>query len=96
MNWSVSEAKARLSELLGKVRRAPQIIENRGEEIAVVLSVAEYERLKALEAVPRETPMQVWLENLEQLKAEAGGDLSFPVVDRRAEDDRHAPDFGEG
>jgi lipopolysaccharide export system ATP-binding protein len=31
MTWSVSEARAKLSALLLKARRAPQIIENRGE-----------------------------------------------------------------
>lgn len=93
-NWSVSEAKARLSELLGKVRRAPQVIENRGEEVAVVISMAEYQRLRGLEAQPVETPMQRWLAHVEQLKREAGGDLSFEVPARSVAQHRLV-DFGD-
>lgn len=92
-NWSVSEAKARLSELLGKVRRAPQVIENRGEEIAVVISIAEYERLRERDQEPVETPMQKWLAHVEVLKA--GRDLSFDVPPRRVDDAHRQVDFGD-
>ncbi len=47
MNWSVSEAKARLSELLKKSRRHPQVIENHGEQVAVVVSKQEWDRLQS-------------------------------------------------
>jgi prevent-host-death family protein len=93
MTWSVSEAKAKLSALLLKARRAPQIIESRGEEIAVVLSVAEYRRLTELEAQPTETPMQRWLTAVERLKA--GDDLSIELPARRREDDRAPLTLGE-
>ncbi|MDX2014077.1 MAG: type II toxin-antitoxin system Phd/YefM family antitoxin [Myxococcaceae bacterium] len=86
MTWSVSEAKAKLSALLAKTRRGPQVIENRGEEVAVVLSVTEYQRLLALEAQPRKTPMQAYLESLEQLRSR--GDLSLELPPRRLVDDR--------
>ncbi|MEW5737626.1 MAG: type II toxin-antitoxin system Phd/YefM family antitoxin [Myxococcota bacterium] len=93
MSWSVSEAKAKLSELLARARRAPQIIENRGEEVAVVLSPKEYERLVALEDKPRETPMQAWLKEVERLKA--GQDLSIDLPPRTVEDDRPSPALDE-
>ncbi|GGK88080.1 hypothetical protein Ppa06_53150 [Planomonospora parontospora subsp. parontospora] len=45
--WQVQEAKQRFSEV---VRRAtdegPQIVTRHGEEVAVVIDVAEYRRLK--------------------------------------------------
>ena len=47
MNWSLAEAKDRLSEV---VRRAeaegPQPISERGREAAVVISAADFRRLK--------------------------------------------------
>lgn len=86
MSWSVSEAKAKLSALLAKARRVPQVIENRGEEVAVVMSMDEYRRLKAAEAAPKETPMQAWLAAVEKLKA--GRDLAIELPPRRLSDDR--------
>ncbi len=44
--WQLQEAKARLSEVVKSAREAPQEISVRGEPAAVVLSIAEYERLK--------------------------------------------------
>ena len=46
MTWSVAEAKARLSEVLNQTQQEPQVIENRGREVAVVLSMADYQRLQ--------------------------------------------------
>jgi prevent-host-death family protein len=93
MSWSVSEAKARLSALLAKARRGPQVIENRGEEVAVVLSITEYRRLRALEHTPRQTPMQAYLASLERLKET--GDLSLEVPARQLTDDRPPLALGE-
>jgi prevent-host-death family protein len=43
--WSVADAKARLSELLEHViTDGPQTITRRGEEIAVVVSIEEWQR----------------------------------------------------
>lgn len=43
--WSVAEAKARLSELLERARSAgPQTITRNGRETAVVVSVEEWKR----------------------------------------------------
>lgn len=81
MTWSVSQAKARLSEVIAKARRAPQVIESRGEEVAVVLSKAEYERLRSVE--PQKTGIQKWLELTERLRAEGELNLELPS---RAED----------
>lgn len=93
MSWSVSEAKARLSALLSKARRAPQVIQSRGESVAVVLSISEYERLRGLERQPRTTAMQAWLSEVERLKA--GGDLSIDLPARRVSDDRPGPALGD-
>jgi len=45
-SWSVQEAKARFSELLDTcLREGPQLVTRRGEEAAVLVPVAEWERL---------------------------------------------------
>ncbi|MBV9989903.1 MAG: type II toxin-antitoxin system Phd/YefM family antitoxin [Alphaproteobacteria bacterium] len=43
--WSVSEAKARLSEVLRLCQKEPQTITRRGVPVAMLVSVAEYLRL---------------------------------------------------
>jgi prevent-host-death family protein len=47
MLWQVQEAKQRFSELLRAVRSdGPQIVTRHGEEIAVVMDIAEFHRLR--------------------------------------------------
>ncbi len=44
-NWSVAEAKAKLSEVIENARaKGPQTITRNGRETAVVVSVEEWER----------------------------------------------------
>jgi len=46
VNWQVQEAKQRFSEVLRAVEReGPQTITRHGEEVAVVVDIAEYRRL---------------------------------------------------
>lgn len=46
MSWQVQEAKQRFSEVLRAVERGgPQVITRHGEEIAVIIDMAEYRRL---------------------------------------------------
>ena len=46
MSWQVQEAKQRFSEVLRAVEReGPQTITRHGEEVAVVVDIAEYRRL---------------------------------------------------
>ena len=42
-HWSVAEAKAALSQVIDQTEAAPQVIENRGRPVAVVVSIADYE-----------------------------------------------------
>lgn len=47
MEWQVQEAKQRFSELLRSVQaEGPQVVTRHGEEIAVVIDMDEYRRLK--------------------------------------------------
>ncbi len=52
MVWQVQEAKQRFSELLRRVQvDGPQVVTRHGEEIAVVIDIAEYRHLKG-EVIP--------------------------------------------
>ena len=46
MRWQVQEAKQRFSEVLRAAESEPQIVTKHGEEIAVVIDIAEYRRLR--------------------------------------------------
>ena len=47
MHWQVQEAKQRFSEVLRAAERGePQIVTKHGEEVAVVIDIAEYRRLR--------------------------------------------------
>jgi prevent-host-death family protein len=47
MQWQVQDAKQRFSELIRTAHAdGPQIVTRHGEEIAVVIDIAEYRRLK--------------------------------------------------
>ena len=45
--WQIQEAKQRFSELIRSVEsNGPQVVTRHGEEIAVVIDIAEYRRLR--------------------------------------------------
>ncbi len=44
--WPVQDAKARFSEVLRAAESEPQTITRHGEEVGVLLSAGEYQRLK--------------------------------------------------
>jgi prevent-host-death family protein len=47
MHWQVQEAKQRFSEVLRAAEGGePQIVTKHGEEVAVVIDIAEYRRLR--------------------------------------------------
>ena len=46
MRWQLQEAKQRFSQLVQRVLdEGPQVVTRRGEEVVVVVSAAEFERL---------------------------------------------------
>jgi prevent-host-death family protein len=47
MDWQVQEAKQRLSEVIRAAHdEGPQVVTRHGQEIAVVIDIADYRRLK--------------------------------------------------
>jgi prevent-host-death family protein len=78
--WNVASAKAELSRVIERARRAPQVIEKRGTPVAVVVGFADYERM-----AEREHGAARWRSLLQlsaSLREEGGVELDIPA--RRA------------
>jgi antitoxin Phd len=53
--WQLQDAKNRFSEVVNKaLAEGPQVVTRRGEEVAVILSTDEYNRLKKSKSSLRE------------------------------------------
>ncbi|MEJ2266479.1 MAG: type II toxin-antitoxin system Phd/YefM family antitoxin [Anaerolineales bacterium] len=53
--WQLQDAKNRFSEVINKaLAEGPQVVTRRGEEVAVILSADEYNRLKKSKSSLRE------------------------------------------
>jgi prevent-host-death family protein len=67
MHWQVQEAKQRFSEVLRAAQSGePQIVTKHGEEVAVVIDIAEYRRLRGES-----------MTFMEYLRADASADADF-------------------
>jgi len=76
--WTMTAARAHLSEVLRQARKAgPQRITVRGQDAAVILSPEDYERLT------RPTPSTNWVD---RLRAAMGSDLDFDIEFERNPD----------
>ena len=78
--WNIATAKAELSRVLRRARRQPQVIENRGEPVAVIVAFDEYRRLSDRER--RSTRWQSFLDLSAAFRAEGG--VEFDIHARRA------------
>lgn len=75
MIWQVQEAKQRFSEVIRAAEAGePQIVTKHGEEIAVVIDIAEYRRLRG-EAVNFMGYLRVGAEADADFEIERGRDL---------------------
>ena len=69
MHWQVQEAKQRFSEVLRAAEAGePQIVTKHGEEVVVVIDIAEYRRLRGES-----------LSFMDYLRAEPAADANFEV-----------------
>jgi len=74
--WNVAAAKAELSRVIERARRAPQVIEKRGEPVAVVIGMQDYEQMA--ERGRRNARWQAFLALSAAVRAEADSDLEIP------------------
>ena len=70
---NVSEAKAKLSQVVRELEDSPTIIHNRGRDVAVLISIDDYERLLAAESSAHTPTMGSFLEAVDGLKRKFGG-----------------------
>jgi prevent-host-death family protein len=77
---SVADAKARLSSLIREVEERPTVIQNRGRDVAVLVGLAEYERVSELASAPAESKAKRFLREVEALKETLGGGEDFSPV----------------
>ena len=85
---SVADAKTRLSSLIREAAQRPTVIQNRGRDVAVLVSLVDYERVNALVSAPAESRAERFLREVEELKVERGGgvdDFSPSPIELRAE-----------
>jgi prevent-host-death family protein len=76
--WQLQDAKQRFSELLRKAHKeGPQVVTRRGEEIAVVVDIGEYRRLRGEEPDFKEFLLSV--PDLDALDLERDMDLPRDV-----------------
>jgi prevent-host-death family protein len=79
-SWSIARAKASFSQLLRAAAASPQTIENRGREVAVVLSVADFRALSERAARTEDVPqVRAFLEASAELRRHGGVELELPA-----------------
>lgn len=83
--WNIARAKASFSELLREAADSPQKIENRGREVAVVLSIDEYRLLsERAERTGGATRMHAFLGASAELRRQGGAEIELPARTTRA------------
>ncbi|WP_410658562.1 type II toxin-antitoxin system Phd/YefM family antitoxin [Amycolatopsis sp. lyj-112] len=86
VTWQVQDAKQRLSELLRRAAaEGPQFVTKHGEEVAVVLDIADYRRLTG-SGWPADFKLVLSGEQHHPEHAEALADVLEEVAAERAED----------
>lgn len=88
MSWQIQEAKQRFSEVLRAVQKeGAQTITRHGEEVAVLVDIAEYRRLTGrtrdfvehLLAFPKLDPAEVAPDVFDEIEAERRNDFAREV-----------------
>jgi prevent-host-death family protein len=70
---NVSEAKSKLSRALRELEDSPTIIHNRGRDVAVLISMENYEQLLAAERSANTPTVSSFLQTIDVLKRKFGG-----------------------
>ncbi len=88
MNWKITEAKQKFSELIHSVLKEPQLIYNRDRLVAVVIEAESYGKFLAWQElqnqIQNQTSVAVALQELQKLCTEENYTLMVPPrQDRR-------------
>jgi prevent-host-death family protein len=65
--WKISEAKARLSELVHACGEGPQVLYNRGKPVAAVIGIKRFEAFQRMEKQSEQPSMAALLAELESI-----------------------------
>lgn len=79
--WKISEAKARLSELVHACEEEPQVLYNRGKPVAAVIGIGRFEAFQRMQAKAEQPSMAALLAELETLNTE---EADFGEAPRRS------------
>jgi len=74
--WSIAAAKAELSNVVRRAQREPQVLENRGEPVAVLVGIEEYRRTSEREATAGR--WRAFLDLTAELRADGGLEIDIP------------------
>lgn len=75
--WNVASAKAELSRVIASARRSPQVIEKRGQPVAVVVGIEDFTRMADLDKAAAR--WKAFMALSAELAAAGGADLDIPV-----------------
>ena len=76
--WKISEAKARLSEVVSSCVEEPQVLYNRKKPVAALIDIAEYEAFLAYKKAQQKPTMAELLAELDEIKKLEPGDFELP------------------
>ncbi len=65
--WKISEAKARLSEVVSSCAEEPQVLYNRKKPVAALIGMAEYEAFLAYKKAQHKPTMAELLDELREI-----------------------------
>jgi prevent-host-death family protein len=92
--WNIVQTKAKLSEVLKRANFEPQVIESRGQPVAVIISMEEFVRLSqfGIKKLPKPT-MKDFLQLSKRLSKKIKGDkIELILPDRK---DRKIENLGD-
>jgi len=82
--WGLAEAKARLSEVLERAAREPQIIKRRGRAVGVVVDIERFgETERRARAGSASQRMRAFLDISAAIREQGGVDLPMPKREPR-------------
>ena len=75
--WKISEAKARLSEVVSHCVEEPQVLYNRKKPVAALIDMEEYEAFLEYRQSKKKKTIAEWLDELDEIKKEEPGDFEL-------------------
>jgi prevent-host-death family protein len=87
-SWKLSEAKARLSEVVGSCVEEPQVLYNRRKPVAALISMDEFREFEAYRKSRLRPSMAECIDEIAAINKHE------PDLDPPARHDREVPDLG--